>query len=146
MLGWANILGALVGLYSPSIGVWFNLLRDYPGIGIADKPVGLWLGSELGSPLGALLDSETWIPVVLQLILGIPPGSKVRYPDLVGSTLQATAVVPPSGSCPNFTSRTCLKYTLQSTLAVTLSRAWPTLPRRHGHFWNLIESKGDNRV
>ena len=36
--------------------------------------------SELGSPLGALLYSETWPPVGLQLIVDIPPGSKVIYP------------------------------------------------------------------
>ena len=82
-----NLLGTLVGLDSTSIGVLFNFLQYSSVIGIVDEPVGLLLGSELVSPLGPLLDYDTWPPVHLQLILYRPPGSKVIYPDLVGYSL-----------------------------------------------------------
>ena len=52
-------------------------------------------------PLEALFDSGSWSNV-LQFNGEIPPGSKVRYPDVVVSPLRATLVVPPSGSCPKF--------------------------------------------
>ena len=68
-------------------------------IDIVDDTVGFLLRSELGSPLGALPDYENLPPVGLQLIMDIPPGSKVRHPDLMVSPLQATIAVPPSGSC-----------------------------------------------
>ena len=60
------------------------------------------MGSNLGSPLGSLLDSDTWPPVDIQMMVDIPPGAKVRHPELVVSTSQATLAVSPSGSCPNF--------------------------------------------
>ena len=70
-------------------------MKDTSRIGIVDDPVGLFLVFELGSPLGDLIDSETWPPVGLQLIVGIPHGSKVRYPNLVVSTLRFILVVHP---------------------------------------------------
>ena len=100
--GWANILVTLVVWDAPSLGVKVNFSQYSLGIDIADNPVDLWLGSEIGYPLGYLLDYEIWTPVVLQLIVDIPPGSKVRYPDLVGSPSQYTIDVPPSWSCPIF--------------------------------------------
>ena len=63
-----------------------KLLQDFYGVGIVYDPVGFFLGSELGSPLGDLIDSETRPRVSLHCIVDRPPGSKVRYPDLVGST------------------------------------------------------------
>ena len=102
LLGWSNLLGPLVVWDSPSLGVQVKLFQDSSGVGIVYEPDVLWLGSELGSPLWDLLDSDTWPPVSLQLIVDIPPGSKVRYPDFVGSPLWDTLAVPPSVSCPNF--------------------------------------------
>ena len=49
-----------------------------------------------------MLYSETWPPVGLQLIFGIPPWSTLSCPNSVGSTLQATRVVTPSGYYPKF--------------------------------------------
>ena len=94
-----NLLGPHVGRDSPSISVQDNQLQDSSGIGIVNYPFGLLMGFELGSPLGDMLYSETWTNVGLQLIVYIPPGSKVRYPDLMGSPLQATPAMPPSRSC-----------------------------------------------
>ena len=73
--------------------------------------------------LGDLLDSETWNPVGLQVIVDIPPGSKVIYPDLEGSTSRAALAVPPLGYCQKFPpppSGTCLTSTFISTLAVNI--------------------------
>ena len=53
---------------------------------IFDDPVGLFLGSKLGLPLGDLLDYETGSPIGLQSIVYISPGSQVIYPDLVVCT------------------------------------------------------------
>ena len=100
-------------------------------------------------PLWDLIVSETWPPVGLQLIVDIPTVSKVRYPDLVVSTLRATLAVTPSVSYPKFlppTSGTCLTYTSQTTLAATISGAWPTLPWRCGWSMNWREAKGDKKV
>ena len=72
--GLANLLGPLVAWDSPSLGVRVDLLWDLSGIGIYDDKVGLWLGSELGLPLGSLTDSETWSPFGLQLIVDTHPG------------------------------------------------------------------------
>ena len=91
---------------SPSIGVLVNLLRESSGVGIADQPVKFLLVSKLVSPLRALIDSKTWPHVGPQLIVDTPPGSKVIYPELVVSPLQATLAVPPSGSCPKFLPHT----------------------------------------
>ena len=66
-------------------------------MGIIDDTVGLLLGYELVLPLGDLLDSDTWPHVGLKFIMGIPPGSKVRYSDLVVSPLLVTLVVTHSG-------------------------------------------------
>ena len=55
------------------------------------------------SPLESLFESYSWSNLI-QLILYIPLGSKVRYPDLVGSPLRATLAVPPSGSGLRFPS------------------------------------------
>ena len=52
-------------------------MQDFSGVVISDEPVGLYMLSELGLPIGKLLDSDTLPPVGLQLIVGIPPGSKV---------------------------------------------------------------------
>ena len=60
-----------------------------------------------------LIDSETWPHVDLQLIVEIPSGSKVRYPDFVVSPLHSTVIVRTLGYCPRFptpTSGTCLTY------------------------------------
>ena len=149
MSGWSNLLCSIVGWEYPSLGLQVNLLQDSYGNGIYGDPVGLWLGSELGSPLGYLLDYDTWIPVGLQLIVEIPTGSKVRYPDLVGSTSQATLAVTPSGSCPKFPLPpygTCLNYTSQAMIAVTLSGLRPTLPWRCGNIWHYHKLKGDKKL
>ena len=114
---WDNLLGPIVGWYSPSIGVRVNIFQDSSRVGIADDTVGFWIWYELVFPLGALIDSDIWLPIGLQFIAYIPPGSKFRYPDLVISPSQATHVVTPSGSCPNFLpppSGTCLTFSLQA--------------------------------
>ena len=48
-----------------------KLLQDSSEVGTADDPVGFWLVSDLGSPLGELIYFETW---PLQLIVDILPG------------------------------------------------------------------------
>ena len=73
-----------------------DLFKDSSGIGIFDDPFGLLLGSKIGLPMWALIYSETWPPVGLQLIVDILPGSNLRYPGLMVSTSQATLVVRPS--------------------------------------------------
>ena len=121
---WVNLLGPLVGWDSHSLGVKFNLLKDSSRISVAVEPVGFWLGYELGLSLGDLIDSETCPPVGLQLIVDIPPGSKVRYPDLVVSPSRATLVVPPSGYYTKFLpppSGTCLTYLLRAVVAANIS-------------------------
>ena len=53
----------------------------------------------------------------------IPPGSKVRYPDLVVPPLQAILAVPTSGSCSKFSPspyETCPTSTSLATLAMAL--------------------------
>ena len=120
MSGLANILVPLMVWDSPSHGVWVNLLQDSSGTIVFDDPVGFWLGYELGSHLWYLLGSETWPPVGLQLIIYIPHGPKLRYPDLVGYLLWDTLAVPPSGYCPNFPpspSGTWLASPSQATIA-----------------------------
>ena len=100
------------------------------------------------SPLEALFEPESWY-TVLQLIMEIPTGSKVRYPDLVGSPSQATLLVPTSWFCPNFPpppSILWLTSTSLSMLADTLSGGWPALPWRRGCSCNCHEAKGDNKV
>ena len=55
--------------------------------------------------------------------MDIPPGSKVRYPDLVGYPSLAIITVPPSGYFPKFLPPPygeCLTSPLQATLVVTL--------------------------
>ena len=81
------------------------------------------MGSELGLPLKALLDSETWPHGGLKFIVEIPPGSKVRYLDLVVFPLQVTLVVTPSGSFSMFPSPlygTCHISLLRSMLDISL--------------------------
>ena len=77
--GWSKLLGTLVGWDSPSIGVWVKRLQDSSVIGIVDEPIVFWLGSEIGTPLGYLLDYEAWIIIGIQFIVDIPPGSNIRY-------------------------------------------------------------------
>ena len=77
-------------------------MQDSSGIGIVDEIFFFWLGSELGLPLWDLLDSDTWPHVGLQLIVKIPPGSNVRYHELMVSLSQDTLAVTPSGYFPKF--------------------------------------------
>ena len=110
--GLVRLLVPLVGQNSPSLGVRVNFLQQYDGIGIVDETVGISQGFGLCLPLGDLLDADTGPPICLQLIVDIPPGSKLIYPDLVLSTLQTTLTVtlegygvnlppPPYRNCPN---------------------------------------------
>ena len=127
--GWYNLLGTIFGWDSPSLGEWVNLLQDSYGIGIIDDTVGFFLVYYLVSPLGDLLYSDTWPPIGLLLIMKIPLGSILRYPDLVGSPSWSKLIVTPSVLCSKFPtppSRTCLTYPSWTTLYLTLSRAWPT--------------------
>ena len=75
--GWAHLLGPLVVWDSPSIGVQVNLLKYSSSIGIVDDTVGFWLGSELGSPLWALiqdlLQSSRHLPMGLPSLLPQDP-------------------------------------------------------------------------
>ena len=64
-------------------------------MGIVDDPVGFYLEFEIGSPLGNLTDYDIWPPVCFHYIVEIPPGSKLRYPDLAGSYFLATLMVTP---------------------------------------------------
>ena len=149
MLDWANLLGNLVVWYYPSLGVWVNLFQDSYGIGIVDETFGFWLGSELGLPLGSLLDYNNWPPIGLQLIVNIQPVSKVSYPDLVVSPLWATLVVHPSEYCPKSPPPpygTCLTYPLQAMLDVIVYGARPTLPTWRGLIWHCFKAKKDNKV
>ena len=104
--------------------MYVNLLQDLSGIGIANYPFGFFLGSEIGSSLVDLIYSETWPHVVGQLIMYIPPGSKLTYPELFVSLLRVTFAVPPSGYCPKFLpppSEECLTYPSQSMLVMNIS-------------------------
>ena len=123
ILVWENLLGTFVGWDYTVLGVWVNLLQDSSGIGLDDKTVGFWWGSELGSTLWVMLDYETWPPVDLLFIVYIPLGSNVRSPELMVSNLQDTLEVPPSWYCPKLlppSSRICLTSTSQATLYVTI--------------------------
>ena len=66
-------MGTPVGLDFTSLGVRVNLLQESSEFGIVDDPVGFLTGYELGLPLWALLDSETWPPLGLNFIIDIPP-------------------------------------------------------------------------
>ena len=74
ILDWVKLLVHLVVWDSPGLGVWVNLLQDSSRGVIAYDPVGFWLVSELGSPLGVLLYSKTFPPIGIHLIMDIPPG------------------------------------------------------------------------
>ena len=133
---WVNLLVTFVGWDSPSLGARVNLLKNSYEVGIADKPVGLCLVSELGSPLGDLLDYENWTNLGLQLIVNIPPGLKVRYPFFVVSTSWATLAVPTLVYCLKFPPPpygTCI--ILNMGLELTNTPVFPTVfPRR---FWYI---------
>ena len=149
MSDWANLFGPLVGWDYLSLGMQVYMLQDSSGIGIPHDLVDFLLGSKISSPLEALLDSDTWTPVGLQLIVEIPSGSNVRYPDLVSSPSRATLEVPPSGSCPKFPpppSETGLTHPSQEKLSATLSGAQHTLTWQCGSSWNFREAKGNNKV
>ena len=149
MLGWANLLGILVGWGSPNIRVWVKLLKYYSGIVISYEPVGSCLLYELCLPPWDILYSETWSPVGLQLVVYIPPGSKLIYSELVVSLLRGTLAVPPSKSCPKFPpplSGKFLTYPSRATLSVTLSCECPTLNRQYEISWPCLKAKGDNNV
>ena len=138
-----------MGWDSPSIGAQVKLFQGSSRIGISEKPVVLWLVSELGSLLGDLLDSKTLPSVGLQLIVDTPSGLKLRLPALMGYPLRSTIKVPPSVSCPKFPplpSGMCLSYSLQATLVVIFSGAWTTLLWKSGSSWNGREAKVDNKV
>ena len=87
---WVRLVGPLVVWDSPSIGVQANILQDSYVIGIFDDPVGLFLVSKCGSHLEGMLDPNTRPTVGLQFIVDSPPGSKLRYPELVRSPSQYT--------------------------------------------------------
>ena len=55
-----------------------KLLKESSGIGIVNNPVGFFLVSKLGSPLGAMMYYNPGTHVGLQLIVYIPPGLNVR--------------------------------------------------------------------
>ena len=81
--------------------------------------------------------------------MDIPIGTKVRYPDLVGSPSRATLAVPPSGSglrFPSLPSGACTDYPLQSKLDVTFSGFLPILPLWRGKSWKCHEAKCDNKL
>ena len=96
-----------------------------------------------------MLDSDTWPRVGLKYIGGIPPGSKVRYPDLVVSTFQVTRVVTHSGSSSMFLSPpsgTCPISLSQSTISMSVYFLLPTLPGNSWCSWNFHDYKGDNKL
>ena len=95
-----------------------------------------------------MFDSYSWYKLI-QLIVDIPLGSKVRYPDLSCSPLQSTLAVPPSWYGLRFTSLPPGGYTgslFQTNLAVTFSGFSPILHRRRGCSWQFCKAKGDNKV
>ena len=65
------------------------------GISVSPIVVG-FIGSDPGWTLKGLIVYESGSPFELQLKADIPPVSKSRYPDFVGSPLQATLAVPPA--------------------------------------------------
>ena len=100
------------------------------------------------SPLGNFFGSG-FLSNVLKLIVDSPPQSKGRYPDFVGSPLQATLAVPSSGSCFQFLtpiSGTYPNYTLLNTLAVNFYGEWPTLPQRCGRSCLCRKANGKKKV
>ena len=97
-----------------------------------------FLGSEAVLSLSDCLVSDSDPPIDLQLIVYRSHGSKVRYTDLVGSSLRATLVVTTAGSCTYFLPYTygmCPDSPSQATLAVPLSAERPTLYLRRGNSW-----------
>ena len=81
--------------------------------------------------------------------MDIPLGSKLRYPDLVGSPSRATRTVPPSRSglsFPSLPSGACPDSPSQVKLAVNFSGLLPILPRRLGRSWQFRKVKCDNKV
>ena len=81
--------------------------------------------------------------------MDIPPGSNVRYLDLVGSPLRSTLAVNPSGSCSKLLqppSGTCPTSPSWANISVYLSVEWPNIPWWHGCSWHWHDSKGDNKV
>ena len=93
LLGLVGLLSPLVDWESPSLGMRVNILQESAGIGIFDEPVVFFLGSELDLPLRNILYSYPGPPVDIQLTVYSLPGSKLRYPDLVGYPSQYTFVV-----------------------------------------------------
>ena len=149
LLVWVNLLGTLMGWYPPSLGLWVNHLQESSGNGIFDKYIGFLLGSETGLTLVNLLYYETWPQSSHQLIVENPPGSKVRYPDLVGSPLRTILAVHPSESgliFPSLPSGACPNYPFQAKLDMTFSGLSPIIHRWCGCSWQYRKAKGDNKV
>ena len=81
--------------------------------------------------------------------MDIPPGLKVRYPDLVFPLLRVMLPVPPAGSCSKFPlppSDTYPTFTSKAILSMTLYGLWPTLPWWRGRIWIFRKYRGDNKV
>ena len=149
MSGWSNRLDILVSLYSPSVGMWVNLLKNSSGFGIADEQFGLLLISKLVSPLGYPIDYDTWPHVDIQFNMDIPPGSNVRYPDLVASSLQAPLAVTPSGYYPKLPappSGAWRASPLQATFSVTFYGVRPSFYLWRDCSCPSHEAKGNNKV
>ena len=125
------------------------------------------MGPLLGNSLGGYIEAFSGLPLYFylfhiykpcltlildntsQLIVDIPPGSKLRYPELVGSPSWATLAVPPWWFCPNFTpppSGVCLTSPSWATLDANIYGAWPTLPWQCGCSWNCHETKCDKII
>ena len=81
--------------------------------------------------------------------MDIPPRSKVRCPDLVGSPLRAIIVVPSSWYCPNFLSPPSgvfLSSPLRATLDVNLSGVLTIIPKWRGQSWHCSKAKDNKKV
>ena len=127
-----GLLGSLVGWCYPSLDILVNLLQFYSVIIDFVRTVRPYTGSVLVWSLGVLLCSKDGPPVGLQLILDIPYGSKLRYPDLMEYPSRYTLALPPELIGVDF--------------APPPSGTCPTLPRQRGRNFLYVEAKVNTKV
>ena len=84
---WVFLLISLVRWDSLNIYVWVNLFKDSSGLIYFVRIFGSSVWSDIDWAPRVLLGSKSGSPFGLQLIVYIPPWSKVIYHNLVGSTL-----------------------------------------------------------
>ena len=92
---------------------------------------------------------QPWSSCCPPVDCGHPTWVKSKIPEFLGYPSWSMLAVPPTWSGVNFPPPplgTCPYYTLKSTLDVSLSGAWPTIPWWRGHSWICYKSNINNKL